>query len=162
MQVKAGRRALRRFAIYAWAAPNTVLGLVAGLVLLCFGGRLQFVDGVAEFSGGLLGVAAGSVPGRVRFTAITLGHVILGVNRAELSAARAHEHVHVRQYELWGPLFLLAYAGSSLWQISRGRRGYRDNFFERQAYAAERSATSCAPAFATIEAVSAARRRPRK
>jgi hypothetical protein len=117
-----------------------LLGLLAGLVMLCCGGQVQLVFGVAEFSGGLLGVAAGALPGCVRFSAITLGHVILGLGRAEVSAARAHEHVHVRQYEVWGPLFLLAYAGSSLWQIARGRRFYRDNFFERQAYAAEASA----------------------
>ena len=121
-------------AAYAWASPNTLLGLLAGLVVLALGGRVRVVRGVAEFSGGL---PASWVAGAIRFHAITFGHVILGVSEAELAAARSHEHVHVRQYEAWGPFFLFAYAGSSLWQLLRGRRMYRDNFFERQAYAAD-------------------------
>ena len=121
-------------AAYAWASPNTLLGFLAGLVVLALGGRVRAVRGVAEFSGGLL---ASWVAGAVRFNAITFGHVILGVSEAALAAARAHEHVHVRQYETWGPFFLFAYAGSSLWQLLRGRRMYRDNFFERQACAAD-------------------------
>jgi hypothetical protein len=60
--------------------------------------------------------------------------VVLGTDRATLDAAREHERVHVRQYEQWGPLFLPAYFASSLWQLARGRRCYRDNWFERQAY----------------------------
>ena len=122
------------FAAYAWASPNTLLGFLAGLVVLALGGKVRVVRGVAEFSGGLL---ASWVAGTVRFSAITFGHVILGVSEADLAAARFHEHVHVRQYEAWGPFFLFAYAGSSLWQLLRGRRMHRDNFFERQAYAAE-------------------------
>lgn len=118
-----------RIAAYAWASPNTLLGLVVGLAVLACGGKVRIVRGVAEFSAG--------VPVRVRFHAITFGHVILGVSEAELAAARSHEHVHVRQYEAWGPFFLFAYAGSSLWQLLRGRRIYRDNYFERQAYAAD-------------------------
>ena len=124
-------------ASYAWASPNTLLGLLAGLVMLALGGRVRVVRGVAEFSGGLLGSSLASFPGVLRFNAITFGHVILGVSEAELAAARSHEHVHVRQYEAWGPFFLFAYVASSLWQLLRGRRIYRDNFFERQAYAAD-------------------------
>jgi hypothetical protein len=77
------------------------------------------------------------LPGTFRFSAITFGHVILGLSEASLAAARSHEHVHVAQYEAWGPFFLFAYAASSAWQLVRGRRIYRDNFFERQAYAAQ-------------------------
>lgn len=33
----------------AWAGPITGLGLAAGLVMLCLGGRLRFVEIVAEF-----------------------------------------------------------------------------------------------------------------
>jgi hypothetical protein len=50
------------------------------------------------------------------------------------SAVRAHEQVHVRQYERWGPLFVPAYLLSSLVELLRGRRPYRDNWFEREAY----------------------------
>ena len=127
---------LRRLAAYAWAGPNTLLGLLAGVVVLALGGRLRMVGGVAEFSGGLLSSSL-AFPGVLRFNAITFGHVILGVSEAELAAARSHEHVHVRQYEAWGPFFLFAYVASSAWQLLLGHRMYRDNFFERQAFAAE-------------------------
>jgi hypothetical protein len=120
-----------------WAAPNTLLGLVAGVMVVCLGGRMQVVRGAAEFSAGLLGAVAGAMPRALRFSAVTLGHVIVGISATELAAARDHEHVHVRQYEKWGPLFLFAYIASSLWQLALGRRVYRDNFFERQAYAME-------------------------
>lgn len=131
------RRPLGRIAVRVWAAPNTLLGLSAGAIVLCLGGRVRVVRGAAEFSGGLMGAVAGALPRPVRFSAITLGHVILGLTDADLAAARDHEHVHIRQYERWGPLFLVAYAGSSVWQLLRGRRPYRDNHFERQAYAIE-------------------------
>jgi hypothetical protein len=104
--------------------------------MLALGGKVRAVRGVAEFSGGLL---ASWVAGALGFNAITFGHVILGVNEAGLAAVRSHEHVHVRQYEAWGPFFLFAYVASSAWQLLRGRRMYRDNFFERQAYAADAS-----------------------
>ena len=107
--------------------------------MLALGGKLRVVSGVAEFSGGLLISGLASVPGAHRFNAITFGHVILGVSEADLAAARAHEHVHVRQYEAWGPFFLFAYVASSAWQLICGRRPYHDNFFERQAYAADAS-----------------------
>jgi hypothetical protein len=60
--------------------------------------------------------------------------VILGASDADLDAARGHEQVHVRQYERWGPFFLPAYLLSSVWQLAMGRRCYRDNYFERQAF----------------------------
>jgi hypothetical protein len=131
-----------KIVVYLWASPNTVLGLPAGLVLLIFGGRLRVVQGVLEFC-----VARPEVGGRSSsrlfpFRAITLGHVILGASASELEAARRHEQAHVAQYESWGPLFLPAYAASSLWQLLRGRRAYRDNFFERQAFAVEAGAAT--------------------
>jgi hypothetical protein len=76
---------LLTLAAYAWASPNTLLGLLAGLAVLALGGRVRVVRGVAEFSGGLL---ASWVAGAVRFNAITFGHVILGVSEAALTAAR--------------------------------------------------------------------------
>jgi hypothetical protein len=130
-----------RIAAYAWAAPNTALGAVFGLVMLCLGGRVCFVSGAAEFQGGLVARAIVALPGPVRFGAITFGHVILGISHAKLCACREHEHVHVRQYERWGPFFLPAYIASSLWQIIRGRRAYRDNYFERQAFDADADRT---------------------
>jgi hypothetical protein len=69
-----------------------------------------------------------------RAQAMTLGHVILGRTASALDVCRRHEHVHIRQYRLWGPLFLPAYGVSSLWAWLRGQHPYFDNWFERQAY----------------------------
>ena len=49
------RRLSSRIMAYAWAAPNTLLGLALGLVMLCLGGHLRLIAGVAEFHGGWLG-----------------------------------------------------------------------------------------------------------
>ena len=117
--------AAKRLAAYAWASPNTLLGLLLGLAVLPCGGRARIVRGAVEFCAG--------IPLRVRFDAICFGHAIIGVSEAKLAAARDHEHVHVRQYEAWGPFFLLAYAASSAWQLLNGRSIYYDNYFERQA-----------------------------
>jgi hypothetical protein len=48
--------------------------------------------------------------------------------------SRAHERVHVRQYERWGPLFLPSYLFLSLYMYLRGCDPYRDNPFEREAF----------------------------
>jgi len=125
----------RRIAAYAWAGPNTLAGLVVGALVVTLGGRVRVVAGNLEFCGGLLGRAVTSAHALCPFAAVTLGHVIVSATACDLDAVRAHEHVHVAQYERWGPLFLPAYVGSSLWQVVRRRRLYRDNFFERQAYA---------------------------
>ena len=130
------RRFLSRLIAYSWAAPNTLLGLATGLVMLCLGGRLRFVAGVAEFHGGWLGRIVARLPEQVGFGAMTLGHAILGIDQATLCVLRTHEHAHVRQYEQWGLFFLPAYALSSLWQVVNGRSAHASNFFERQAYAA--------------------------
>lgn len=125
---------LKRIVSYAWASPNTALGLALGALAMLAGARARVKDGVVEFTGGRLGSCIASPSVSCPFRAMTLGHVILGTDAATLDCARAHEHVHVRQYEQWGPLFLPAYALSSLWQLACGRRCYRDNWFERQAF----------------------------
>lgn len=130
----------RQLAAYAWASPNTLIGLIAGAAMLCFGGRLRRAQGCAEFSGGLIASAVISPRIACPYRAITLGHVILGVDEAALAASRAHEQVHVRQYERWGPFFLPAYLVSSAWQLLCGRRCYRDNYFEREAFDASSAA----------------------
>lgn len=120
---------------YLWAAPYTVLGLVLGAIAVLLGATMRRHRGVVEVFGGLIGHALSRLPPGLGFSAMTLGHVILAVDRSSLEALRIHEHVHVRQYERWGPLFLPAYVLSSLLQLLRGRNPYRENHFERQAYA---------------------------
>ena len=120
---------------YLWASPYTMLGLLLGMLALALGGSWRVERGTLEFFGGRAGRLLGRLPQPFAFSAMTLGHVVLATGRRELAQLRAHEHVHVRQYERWGPLFLPAYLGSSLLQLLRGRNPYRENHFERQAYA---------------------------
>ena len=127
-------RALR----YAWASPATLVGAVFALPFLCAGTRGRIVDGVLEVGGPGVARLVAALPAFMRFGAITFGHVILGVNAETLACCRSHEHVHVRQYERWGIVFFPAYLGSSLVQLARGRDPYRDNRFEREAFAKER------------------------
>ncbi|MGH7540016.1 MAG: hypothetical protein ACRELC_03350, partial [Gemmatimonadota bacterium] len=67
---------------------------------------------------------------------LTLGHIVLARSTATLEATRAHERVHVRQYERWGVLFLPAYAACGAWALLHGHGAYRGNRFEREACAA--------------------------
>ncbi len=149
-----GLRVAQRVAAFAWAAPNTALGLVAGLAVLGLGGRVQLVSGAIEFHGGALGRFIARPGG---FGAITLGHVVLGTDDRVLAVLRVHERVHVRQCERWGVFFLPAYALSSAWQVLRGRGPHADNFFEKEAFAAE----ACHPARQHAGAVESSRGRAR-
>ena len=101
---------------HVWTAPNTLLGLVAGLLGVPFGARPYCCDGTLAFR---------RMPRF--FGALTLGGVILHAGRsldvvvptytARLRpAARAgrvrlgdHERAHVLQYLVLGPLFLPVY-----------------------------------------------------
>jgi len=118
---------------YAWAAPATAVGLVLAIIVWLLGARAKVVDGVLEVGGGRLKAILSRLPGSLRFGAITFGHVIVGVDRAELDRSRAHEQVHVRQYERWGILFFPLYLGSSLGLLLRGRPPYWENRFEHEA-----------------------------
>jgi hypothetical protein len=120
-----------------WAGPNTLLGLFAGCLALATGGRARIERGVIEFYGGWLTNLFNWLLGGTSI-ALTLGHTVLATSRVALDIARDHEHVHVCQYERWGPLFLPAYCCGSLWAWYRGGRFYRDNPFEREAYGDER------------------------
>jgi len=125
-------RAIRAVS-YVWAAPYSAVGLVFGLCALLFGAGVRVRSGALEFAGGRLGQWVSRLRSPFAFSAITLGHVILGIDRATLNAVRRHEQVHVRQYERWGPFFVPAYLLSSLLHFVRGRDPYLDNWFEREA-----------------------------
>jgi hypothetical protein len=117
----------------AWALPATAIGLALALVA-CYHGRIRLVAGAVEAYGPLLGWGLRRlVPLAGGAEAITLGHVVLGRDAHALSATRAHERVHVKQYERWGPIFLPAYFASSFWALATGRHPYFDNVFEREA-----------------------------
>jgi hypothetical protein len=123
------------FVCYAWAAPATAVGLAGALGAFCLGATARVVDGVVEVGGGRVAVWVARLPKALRFEAITLGHVVLGATHNALCELRAHERVHVRQYERWGLLFFPLYLGSSLVQCLRGRDPYLHNRFEREAFA---------------------------
>ncbi|HVZ44325.1 MAG TPA: signal peptide prediction [Ramlibacter sp.] len=124
-----------RLAKYCWAAPWSLLGAVLGCVAILLGADWRRAQGTFEIGGGLLGALIRRLPPSLSFSAITFGHVILGVDLPTLAHLRAHEQVHVRQYEHWGPAYVPAYILSSLLQLMRGRHPYLDNHFEREAYA---------------------------
>jgi hypothetical protein len=121
--------------LYVWASPGTLVGLSLVPIALLQGGRARVVSGVLEVCGGvvtkLLSIGLPWVgPG----AAITFGHVVWGVDQPNLDRTRAHERVHVRQYERWGPLFIPAYLLMSLIVFLRRKDPYRDNPFEREAF----------------------------
>jgi hypothetical protein len=121
---------------YLWALPTTLVGLIFIPASLLSGGGVQVVDGVLEVYGGLTAAfLRHCTPLRGGASAMTLGHVVIGRDRALLDFTRNHERVHVRQAERWGPLFIPAYLIASVLVYFRGGRAYEDNPFEREAYA---------------------------
>ena len=132
---------LQRLMRYAWASPASVVGLLLALLASGRGATIAVVDGVLEVAGTRLARWLAHSAYFARFDAITLGHVVVGASPAALAHCRAHERVHVRQYERYGVLFFPLYVGSSALQWLCGRRPYWDNHFERQARAG--SASTC-------------------
>lgn len=123
---------------YLWAGPNTLLGLLAVPLALSRSGCVQVVDGVMEaYSPAIALMLKRCVLVEGGACAITFGHVVLGRDRQSLETTRAHERVHVRQYELWGPFFLPAYLLASLWGLVTRTGMYYGNCFERQAMEAD-------------------------
>jgi hypothetical protein len=119
---------------FLWASPYTLLGLTLGTLGLCTGGRAQRRGRTIEFHGGAVTWLIRRLPSGQFTLAITLGHTILGQTAAALDISREHELVHVRQFERWGPFMGPAYLLASFYQWMIGRRPYRDNPFEREAY----------------------------
>ena len=125
-----------RTVAYLWAFPTTLLGLILVGVALASRGRAARVAGTIEAHGGWLTTLLDrAVPGKGGADALTLGHVILGQSEASLRRHRAHELVHVRQCERWGPFFVPAYLAAGLWAAARGGDSWADNVFERDARA---------------------------
>jgi len=137
MAAKSGRGSRpARVLGYAWAFPATVFGLILVAAATVTGARVSVVDGVMEAHGGMLAhFLRRWVPLRGGASAMTLGHVVIARDAAALARTRAHERVHVKQAERWGPLFIPAYFLASLVVALRGGHYYRDNRFERDAVA---------------------------
>ena len=102
---------IARYVAYLWAAPCTLAGLLLACPIVILGARCHKVRGVLE---------VGLAPRRwsltkqfqsrcvkhLPFSAITFGHVIIGLSQTDLDDLREHEHEHVWQYEQWGAVVL--------------------------------------------------------
>lgn len=118
---------------FIWALPCTMLAVIPGVVTLLLGGSIRRVGHTIEIGVRHRQEQVPSWISKYPFGAITLGHVIIGQSHELLAVLRPHEQVHVRQCELFGPLFLIAYPLASLWALFRGRSPYEQNAFELQA-----------------------------
>jgi hypothetical protein len=110
---------------FVWTLPNTVLGLLIGLLTFQFP---RAEAGVLIFDRTPRGLSGTPISRAVfrRFTAFTVGAVI--VAREPVGGILLqHEFAHVRQYRLWGPLYLPVYG--LLYLLF----GYRRHPFERAA-----------------------------
>ncbi len=121
-----------------WAAPYSLVGLL--LAPFFETRRLRY---------GALWCEGADWPRRLgwRYRAITFGHVVLSVDRLD-HATIAHELIHVRQYERWGPFMVPAYLVAALWNLVAGRSAYSENVFE---LAARRDAPALAAALAAVD-----------
>ncbi len=127
-----------RLLCYAWALPVTLIGMLVVVLAKGSGGSVRKVDGVLESAGGWPArVLRRGFPFSGAVAAMTLGHVVVGVSLDALTATRAHERAHVRQFERWGMLLLVLYPLAGLLALLRGGNPYRDNTFEQEARAAE-------------------------
>jgi len=127
--------AMRPLLLRIWSLPTTGIGLIVVAITLLSKGKATIHTGVIEAHGGfarLLLERFTLLPGGAQ--AMTLGHVVIGRTAEALRLTRAHERIHVRQCERWGPLFIPAYVLCSLWIGLRGGAAYRDNPFEREAF----------------------------
>ena len=118
---------------YAWVSLNSVWGLF--FVMICpHQTTVQIVNGVVEIYG----------PATDRFlrrviplpegaAALTIGHVVIARDALCMERTRAHEHIHVRQFERWGPFFIPLYACATLIALVQGKNAYHGNCFEIEA-----------------------------
>ena len=102
-----------------WTLPNTALGLSVGVVAVILGARARVGRNAIEFLEQPFVALA-------RKSAITLGntihyapgrdaeHLVLRYDGRALVLLGEHERAHTRQYERWGPFFLVVYAWSWL------------------------------------------------
>lgn len=122
-----------RIAAAAWAAPATLLGFC---VASAAGGHRRWEPTIGVW---LVEDGTGPVADAQRalgWIANTIGYVVIGRDGSLPPRTLAHESVHVRQHERFGPLLLPVY----LWYLVR--RGYRDHPLER---AARRAASRAGP-----------------
>ncbi len=106
---------------FAWALPNTLVGLVVGALTFQ---RPRIHGGAIVFDRAPRGVTW--LMPRLNRTAMTIGYVVVSARPLE-GRLLAHEQHHIRQFERWGPLFGPVYFALAL------RYGYRRHPMERSA-----------------------------
>ena len=89
---------------FVWTLPNTLLGLIAGLLTFQ---RPYVRDGAMIFDRTARGLTA--VLRRFDRSAMTVGFVIVSAVPVH-GTLLAHERHHIKQYCAWGPLFIPVYA----------------------------------------------------
>ncbi len=148
-QLEATKVMFWRILLRIWALPYTLLGCACGSFGLATGGGWQLREAISiegdrtervtllEFYGGGTAWILRCLPNGHIISAMTLGHSVIGKTADDLDRARDHEMVHVKQFEKWGPLMGPAYVGASIWVWLHGKRAYRDNPFEVEAYDAD-------------------------
>jgi hypothetical protein len=119
---------------WVWAAPITLVGLLFATVIRASSGQLQHHGNAWEATGGCAPWLLWLMNPWLLIEAITFGHVIIARDAMTARRVRAHEQVHVCQYERWGVLFPIAYLAASVMAILRGECPYRGNRFEREAF----------------------------
>jgi len=119
-----------RLLAYVWTSPNTVLGLIFGLLSFQ---RPRSSNGLLIFDGATRGSLW--VIAKFRRAAITYGHVVLSNPPLE-GRLLVHELHHVRQYERLGPLYI------PLYLLIYVFTGYRRHPFEEAARLAELQVTA--------------------
>lgn len=129
---------------YAWVSPITLCCLPLVVLAKVSGGGVALHSGVIEVWGGWVGAwLQCGIPLLGAVNAFTCGHLVAGVSLPHLHASRAHERVHVAQFERWGVLFPLVYAFAGWQAYRRGGRFYWDNPYEiaaREQAAAQKDA----------------------
>src|SRR6186997_3025981 len=88
---------------FVWTSPNTLIGLVLGLGTFQ---RPRLAHGAIIFDRAPRGLTALML--RANRVAMTVGFVILSAHPLT-GRLLAHEQHHIRQYEVWGPLFIPVY-----------------------------------------------------
>ena len=122
---------------YLWPLPITLFGLILAGIVKVSGGACKRHGNALEASNGAASRLLWLMNPWANIEAITLGHVILARDTDTAARLRTHEHTHVHQYERWGMIFPFAYLASSVIAVIKGGDAYRDNVFEREAFAVQ-------------------------
>ncbi len=96
-------RAVPTWLGFAWTLPNTLIGVLLGLLTFQVP---RLAHGALVYDHGPRGLSW--LMNRFNRSAMTVGFVILSSEPVD-GTLLAHERHHIRQYCAWGPLFIPAY-----------------------------------------------------